>query len=78
MIVCHEKYINIPHSHLITEGVARHLRYSSETSTFYQKDLVQSVSGVTAVYPLIAFYILGREGEVLFFYSVPLTTGLFI
>jgi hypothetical protein len=42
------------------------VRYSSETPTFYQNDLemrntvdvsfLQSISGVNAVYPLVAFY----------------------
>jgi hypothetical protein len=35
----------------------------------------QSISGVSAVYPLVAFYdIHGRKIEVLFFYFVPDTT----
>jgi hypothetical protein len=35
----------------------------------------QSISGVSAINPLLAFYvILGRKREVLFFYFVPVTT----
>jgi hypothetical protein len=37
--------------------------------------LLQSISGVSAIHPLIAFYdIHGRKKEVLFFYFVPDTT----
>jgi hypothetical protein len=37
--------------------------------------LLQSISGVSAINPLVAFYdIHGRKGEVLFFYFVPDTT----
>jgi hypothetical protein len=37
--------------------------------------LLQSISGVTAINPLVAFYdIHGGKGEVLFFYFVPDTT----
>jgi hypothetical protein len=37
--------------------------------------LLQSISGVSAINPLIAFYdIHGRKGEILFFCSVPDTT----
>jgi hypothetical protein len=64
----------------------RHLRYSSETPTFYQNYLAmsnsadvtggkpiavlsQSISGVNAINPLVAFYAIhGRKTEVLFFY----------
>jgi hypothetical protein len=63
----------------------RHLKYSSETPTFYQNDFAtrntadetggkpiavwsQSISGVSAVNLLVAFYnIYGRNGKVLFF-----------
>jgi hypothetical protein len=35
----------------------------------------QSISGVSAINPLVAFYdIRGRKGEVLFFYFAPDTT----
>jgi hypothetical protein len=35
----------------------------------------QSISGVSAINPSMAFYdIHGRKGEVLFFYFVPVTT----
>jgi hypothetical protein len=37
--------------------------------------LLQSISGVSAINPLVAFYdILGGKREVLFFYFVPDTT----
>jgi hypothetical protein len=37
--------------------------------------LLQSISGVSAIYPLVAFYdIHGGKREVLFFYFVPDTT----
>jgi hypothetical protein len=37
--------------------------------------LLQSISGVSAIKPLVAFYdIHGRKREVLFFYFVPDTT----
>jgi hypothetical protein len=35
----------------------------------------QSISGVNAINPLVAFYnIYGKKGEVLFYYSIPDTT----
>jgi hypothetical protein len=41
--------------------------------------LLQSISGVSAINPLVAFYdIHGGKREVLFFYFVPDTTGDYI
>jgi hypothetical protein len=41
--------------------------------------LLQSISGVSAINPLVAFYdIHGRKREVLFFYFVPDTTRYII
>jgi hypothetical protein len=72
------------------KGKQRYLRYSSETPTLYQNYamrntvdvtyrpialLSQSISGVNAINPLVAFYdIHGRKREVLCFYFVPDTT----
>jgi hypothetical protein len=67
------------------------LRYSSKTPSFYQNDSAmrtidlsggkpidvrsQSISGVSAVNPLVALHdIHGRKREALFFFSVPDTT----
>jgi hypothetical protein len=56
--------------------------YSSETPTFYHVTdgksfavLLQSISGISAINPLVAFYDI-HEGkrEVLFFYFAPDTT----
>jgi hypothetical protein len=80
-------YKHITHA-LSPERYQRQLRHFSETPTLYQNDSLdkycrciggkpiaarsQSISGVNAVNPLVAFYnIQGRKIEVLFFCSVP-------
>jgi hypothetical protein len=84
-------YIHIYYSRFIPEGVAEHLRYSSETPTFNHNDLAmrnntdvsggkpiavrwQSVSGVSTVIPLVAFYdihVRKKERRKEVFYFVP-------
>jgi hypothetical protein len=79
---------NIPRTLYPRRGSRGISRYYSETPTFYQNYLStrnahvtggkpiavrsQSISDVSAVNPLVAFYdIHGRKGEVLFYCSVP-------
>jgi hypothetical protein len=71
-----------------TKGQQKFLGYSSETPTFHQNwntahvtvgkhiaVLLQSISGVSAINPLVTFYDThAGKREVLFFYFVPDTT----
>jgi hypothetical protein len=84
-----DDYIHTTHA-LSLKGQQRHLRFYSETPTFYQNYLaMRNTADVTggkpiavcshsisgAVNPLVAFYdIHGRKREVLFFLFVPDTT----
>jgi hypothetical protein len=55
---------------------AKYLREPHFTEMSYEKYCRHDISGATTVNPLVAFYdIQGRKREILFFNSVPDTTG---
>jgi hypothetical protein len=85
------KYIHTYHSRFIPEGVAdvsqiflRDTHDLPKIVSYEEQDvtggmpiavLLQSMSGASAINPLVAFYVIhGGKREVLFFYFVPDTT----
>jgi hypothetical protein len=62
---------NIPPRHVLPKLVT-YVKHCRQTGKPFAA-LLQSISGVSAINPLVAFYHGGKR-EVLFFYSVPDTT----